>query len=122
MYGLHRELGFIAFCLASVQTLALLFRPKRTHKYRKYWKSYYHFVGYACVVIGVVNVFQGFQVMEASGSYAKLAYCLCLSTLIGICVALDVNNWVIFYRKTEEEKLRREGVIGESTKGSGNFN
>jgi len=121
VYGLHRKLGFIAFCLASVQTLALLFRPKTTHKYRRYWKSYHHFVGYACVIVAVVNVFQGFEVMEASGSYAKLAYCLCLSTLLGICVALEVNSWVIFCRKAEEEKLRREGVIGDSTKSSGNF-
>ncbi|XP_074272888.1 cytochrome b561 and DOMON domain-containing protein At2g04850 [Silene latifolia] len=111
VYGLHRKLGFIAFCMGSLQTLALLFRPRTTHKYRKYWKSYHHFVGYACVVIGVVNVFQGFQVMEASRSYAKLAYCLCLSTIIGVCIALEVNSWVVFCRKAEEEKLRREGVI-----------
>ncbi|KAE8685237.1 Cytochrome b561 and DOMON domain-containing protein [Hibiscus syriacus] len=44
-YGLHRKLGFAAFCLGALQTLALLFRPKTTHKFRKYWKSYHHFVG-----------------------------------------------------------------------------
>ncbi|TQD76435.1 hypothetical protein C1H46_038032 [Malus baccata] len=38
-YGLHRKLGFAAFCLGALQTLALLFRPKTTNKYRKYWKS-----------------------------------------------------------------------------------
>ncbi|KAA8526579.1 hypothetical protein F0562_008218 [Nyssa sinensis] len=68
VYGLHRKLGFAAFCLGGLQTLALLFRPKTTNKFRKYWKSYHHFVGYACVVLGVVNVFQGFEVMgENSG-------------------------------------------------------
>lgn len=124
VYGLHRKLGFIAVCLGSLQTLALLFRPKTTNKYRKYWKSYHHFVGYACVVIGVVNVFQGFEAMEASRSYAKLAYCLCLSTLIGVSIALEVNSWVVFCRKAEEEKLKREGVIPSagSEKASGSFN
>lgn len=122
VYGLHRKLGFIAFCLGSLQTLALLFRPRTTNKYRKYWKSYHHFVGYACVVLGIVNVFQGFEVMEASRSYAKLAYCLCLSTLIGISIALEVNSWVVFCRKAEEEKLRKEGVIGGSEKSSGILN
>ncbi|KAL3824867.1 hypothetical protein ACJIZ3_020896 [Penstemon smallii] len=112
VYGLHRKLGFAAFCLGWLQTLALLFRPKTTHKFRKYWKSYHHFVGYACVVLGVVNVFQGFEVMGESGSYAKLGYCLCLSTLIGVCIALEVNSWVIFCRKAKEEKLRREGIFG----------
>ncbi|XWS75849.1 hypothetical protein CRYUN_Cryun01aG0127300 [Craigia yunnanensis] len=69
-YGFHRKLGFAAFCLGALQTLALLFRLKTTHKFRKYWKSYHHFVGYTCVVLGVVNVFQGFEVMGESMSYA----------------------------------------------------
>lgn len=118
-YGLHRKLGFTAFCLGALQTLALLFRPKTTNKFRKYWKSYHHFVGYSCVVLGIVNVFQGFEVMGEGRSYAKLGYCLCLSSLIGVCIALEVNSWVIFCRKSKEEKLRREGLIGGSDKGSG---
>lgn len=117
-YGLHRKLGFAAFCLGTLQTLALLFRPQTTNKFRKYWKSYHHFVGYACVVLGVVNVFQGFEAMGAGRSYAKLGYCLSLSTLIGVCIALEVNSWVIFCRKSKEDKLRREGLIGGSEKGS----
>ena len=121
-YGLHRKLGFAAFCLGGLQTLALLFRPKTTNKFRKYWKSYHHFVGYSCVILGVVNVFQGFEAMGASRSYAKLGYCLGLSTLIGVCIALEVNSWVIFCRKSKEEKLRREGLIGGSDKGSGIHN
>ncbi|KAL6968983.1 hypothetical protein U1Q18_024419 [Sarracenia purpurea var. burkii] len=111
VYGFHRKLGFAAFCLGSLQTAALLFRPRTTNKFRKYWKSYHHFVGYACVVVGLVNVFQGFEVMGESRSYAKLGYCLALSSLVGICVALEVNAWVVFCRKAKEDKLRREGVV-----------
>ncbi|CAI9090162.1 OLC1v1024871C1 [Oldenlandia corymbosa var. corymbosa] len=111
VYGLHRKLGFAVFCLGWLQTLALLFRPKTTHKFRRYWKSYHHFVGYACVVIGVVNVFQGFEIMGEGRSLAKLVYCLGLSTLVGVCIALEVNSWVIFCRKSKEDKLRREGFI-----------
>lgn len=114
VYGLHRKLGFAAFCLGWLQTLALLFRPKTTHKFRKYWKSYHHFVGYACIVLGIVNCFQGLEVMGESNSYAKLGYCLCLSTLIGVCIALEVNSWVIFCRKAKEEKLKREGLFGST--------
>lgn len=71
------------------------------------------------MILGVVNVFQGFEVMGEGGSYAKLVYCLCLSTLIGVCVALEVNSWVIFCRKSKEEKLRREGVIRGQEKACG---
>ncbi|KAK2648514.1 hypothetical protein Ddye_016003 [Dipteronia dyeriana] len=115
VYSMHRKLGFTAFSLGALQTLALLFRPKTTNKFRRYWKSYHHFVGYACVVLGVVNVFQGFEVMGEGGSYAKLSYCLCLSTLVGVCIALEVNSWVVFCRKAKEDKLRREGLIGGTT-------
>ncbi|KAK4769085.1 hypothetical protein SAY86_027235 [Trapa natans] len=111
VYGLHRKLGFAAFSLGALQTMALLFRPKTTNKFRKYWKSYHHFVGYACVVLGVVNVFQGFEAMGMGRSYPKLSFCLCLSSLIGLCIALEVNSWVIFCRKSKEEKMRREGLI-----------
>ena len=79
-------------------------------------------MGYSCVVLGVVNVFQGFEVMGSSRSYAKLAYCLNLATLIGICIASEVNSWVIFCRKAKEETLRRERLIGGSEKGSGRMN
>ncbi|OIW16435.1 hypothetical protein TanjilG_19151 [Lupinus angustifolius] len=117
-YGLHRKLGIAVFCLGGLQTLALLFRPNTTNKFRKYWKSYHHFVGYSCVVLGVVNVFQGYEVMGASRSYVKLSYCLALSTLVGVCIALEANSWVVFCRKSKEENMRREGLIGSSDKGN----
>ncbi|KAH0892000.1 hypothetical protein HID58_054429 [Brassica napus] len=112
-YGLHRSLGIATFTLAALQTLALLFRPKTTNKFRRYWKSYHHFVGYGCVVMGVVNVFQGFDVLREGGSYAKLGYCMCLSTLVGVCVAMEVNSWVVFCRKAKEEKMKREGLTDD---------
>ncbi|XP_008779703.2 cytochrome b561 and DOMON domain-containing protein At2g04850 [Phoenix dactylifera] len=119
-YTLHRGLGVAAFVTGGLQAAALLFRPKTTNRFRKYWKSYHHFVGYGCVVLGVVNVFQGFEVMELGGSYWKLGYCLVLSTLVGVCVALEANAWVVFCRRAEEEKVRREGRVEghQAVKGS----
>ncbi|KAJ0960650.1 hypothetical protein J5N97_001478 [Dioscorea zingiberensis] len=108
-YTLHRGLGVAVVVAGGMQSLALLFRPSATHRFRKYWKSYHHFVGYGCVVLGVVNVFQGMEIMGLGRSYGKLGYCVALSTLLGICVALEVNAWVVFCRKAKEEKLRREG-------------
>ncbi|KAK3148117.1 hypothetical protein QOZ80_3BG0290900 [Eleusine coracana subsp. coracana] len=109
-YRLHRGLGVAAATAGSLQTLAVFFRPKTTNRYRKYWKSYHHLLGYGCVVVGVVNVFQGFEVMGLGGSYWKLGYCLALAALIGACVALEVNAWVVFCRKQEEDKLMRREV------------
>lgn len=64
-------------------------------------------------------MFEGLEVMGEGRSYGKLGYCLCLSSLLGACIALEVNSWVVFCRKAKEEKLRREGLIGGSDKGSG---
>ncbi|XP_040378319.1 cytochrome b561 and DOMON domain-containing protein At2g04850 [Oryza brachyantha] len=109
-YKLHRGLGVAAATAGSLQTLAMLFRPKTTNRYRKYWKSYHHLVGYGCVVVGVVNVFQGFEVMGLGASYWKLGYCMAMATLVGGCVALEVNAWVVFCRRQQEEKLMRREV------------
>ncbi|KAK7386051.1 hypothetical protein VNO78_32119 [Psophocarpus tetragonolobus] len=114
-YRLHGKLGISVFCLGALQTLALLFRPNTRNKFRKYWKSYHHFVGYSCVVLSFVNVFQGFQVMGASRSYAKFSYCLALSTLIGVSIAFEVNSWVLFCRKSKEDRMRREGLIATTS-------
>lgn len=111
-YSLHKKLGVVVFSLGAMQTVALVCRPKTTNKMRKYWKSYHHFVGYACVIVGFVNVFEGFEVMGESRSYGKLVYCLGLGTMVGVCIALEVNGWVVFCRKAKEEKMRREGLIG----------
>ncbi|CAM8950354.1 unnamed protein product [Rhodiola kirilowii] len=54
------------------------------------------------------------EILEAMGeewSYSMLAYCLGLSTLVGICIALEVNGWVVFCRNAQEEKMIREGVL-----------
>ncbi|KAG0489092.1 hypothetical protein HPP92_007903 [Vanilla planifolia] len=118
-YGTHRGLGVAAVAAGGLQAAALLFRPGTTHRFRKYWKSYHHMVGYGLVAVGVVNVFQGRNVMGIGGSYAKLAYCLTLATMAGACVALEANAWVEFCRKAEEDKLVREDFSRGSAAGGG---
>ncbi|CAA2984630.1 cytochrome b561 and DOMON domain-containing At2g04850 [Olea europaea subsp. europaea] len=48
----HQKLGYAAFCLRWLQTLALLSRPKTTNKFRKNWKSYHHFCRVCLCSIG----------------------------------------------------------------------
>ncbi|RVW95145.1 Cytochrome b561 and DOMON domain-containing protein [Vitis vinifera] len=81
------------------------------------WEAFRHLL--YCLGPNYQQVQEGFEVMGSSRSYAKLAYCLSLATLIGICIASEVNSWVIFCRKAKEETMRREGLIGGSEKGSG---
>ncbi|KAL0925948.1 hypothetical protein M5K25_004325 [Dendrobium thyrsiflorum] len=96
VYTLHKGLGIAVMTAGGLQAAAMFFRPAATHRCRKYWKSYHHLVGYGLVVIGVVNVFQGMELMGLGRSYAKLVYCLALATMAGASVALEVNGWVVF--------------------------
>ncbi|KAF2292538.1 hypothetical protein GH714_025349 [Hevea brasiliensis] len=54
----HRNIGISLFSLATLQIFALFLRPKKDHKYRFYWNIYHHGVGYAILVLGIVNVFK----------------------------------------------------------------
>ncbi|PKA49842.1 Auxin-induced in root cultures protein 12 [Apostasia shenzhenica] len=119
-YGMHRGLAVAAVAAGGLQAAAVMFRPGAAHRLRKYWRSYHHLVGYGLVVVGVVNVFQGMEVMGLRRSYAKLAYCVALATAAGACVALEANAWVVFCRKAEEDKVRREEVgDGRRIRGGG---
>ncbi|GLJ12511.1 hypothetical protein SUGI_0192390 [Cryptomeria japonica] len=101
-HNFHRNLGIVIFTLGTLQIFALLFRPKKAHKLRKYWKSYHHFVGYACLIISIVNVFEGINLMGLST--VKLLYSLAISSLIGLCVVLEVNSWIMFFKSKREEE------------------
>ncbi|KAK8936508.1 hypothetical protein KSP39_PZI012201 [Platanthera zijinensis] len=121
-HAMHRGLGIAAVTAGGLQAAAVLFRPGTTHRFRKYWKSYHHLVGYGLVVVAVVNVFQGMELMGLAGSYAKLAYCLALATLAGACAALEANAWVVFCRNAEEEKIKPREEGGRRRESVGDAN
>ncbi|KAH9322436.1 hypothetical protein KI387_017075, partial [Taxus chinensis] len=42
VYSQHRNLGIAIFAICTVQMFALLVRPKKEHKIRRYWNIYHH--------------------------------------------------------------------------------
>ncbi|XP_031477464.1 cytochrome b561 and DOMON domain-containing protein At3g07570-like [Nymphaea colorata] len=65
----HKLLGFVALGLACAQATALLIRPDKKSKIRRYWNWYHHWVGRIALVIGVVNIFYGIKVGRVSKSW-----------------------------------------------------
>lgn len=85
---------------------ALLLRPKKEHKHRKYWNVYHHLVGYAVIILGAVNIFKGFDALKPEKKW-KHAY-------IGILIALGINflwleacTWFIVLRRRRSQSAEK---------------
>ncbi|KAK6155299.1 hypothetical protein DH2020_009547 [Rehmannia glutinosa] len=103
----HRNIGISLFALATLQVFALLLRPKPEHKYRFYWNIYHHLIGYTVIVLSIVNIFEGFDILDPEKKW-KRAY-------IGVLIALGVNA-VLLESFTWYVVLKRKGEPSESDK------
>ncbi|MFQ6619528.1 hypothetical protein Gotur_001297 [Gossypium turneri] len=98
MYSGHRNIGIALFVLATVQIFALFLRPKKDHKYRFYWNIYHHGVGYAVLVLGILNVFKGFDILNPNRKW-KLAYMIIIIALGAISFLLEAITWVVVWKR-----------------------
>ncbi|KAG4137822.1 hypothetical protein ERO13_D07G095500v2 [Gossypium hirsutum] len=98
MYSGHRNIGIALFVLATVQIFALFLRPKKDHKYRFYWNIYHHGVGYAVLVLGILNVFKGFDILNPDRKW-KLAYMIIIIALGAISFLLEAITWVVVLKR-----------------------
>ncbi|KAG8387243.1 hypothetical protein BUALT_Bualt02G0001200 [Buddleja alternifolia] len=97
-YSGHRNIGISLFALATVQIFALLLRPNKDHKYRFYWNIYHHGLGYTIIVLGIINVFRGFNILNPEPKWRE-AYIIVISSLGGIALLLEAITWIIVLRR-----------------------
>ncbi|XP_057534675.1 cytochrome b561 and DOMON domain-containing protein At4g12980-like [Amaranthus tricolor] len=90
----HRYIGIALFALATLQIFALFLRPKKEHKLRFYWNIYHHSIGYAIIILGIINVFKGLTILDPAKKW-KSTYVSILIVLGGITVLLEVFTWVV---------------------------
>ena len=76
----------------------MLIRPKKEHKYRFYWNIYHHGFGYAIIVLGIVNVFQGLNILRPDHKW-KSAYVIMIIALGGISLLLEAITWVVVLKR-----------------------
>ncbi|KAF8642771.1 hypothetical protein HU200_067156 [Digitaria exilis] len=55
----HKAIGVVVVVCACLQVMAVLARPAKETKARRYWNLYHHNVGRVAVALGVANVFYG---------------------------------------------------------------
>ncbi|XP_052184148.1 cytochrome b561 and DOMON domain-containing protein At3g25290-like [Diospyros lotus] len=104
-YTAHRTIGIALFCLATVQVFALFLRPKKDHKFRFYWNIYHHSIGYAIIVLGIINVFKGLDILLPEEKW-KSAYIIVISVLGGIALVLEAITWVIVLRRKSSKSTK----------------
>ncbi|KAK7332404.1 hypothetical protein VNO80_29155 [Phaseolus coccineus] len=115
-YNTHRTLGIVLFCLGTLQVFALLLRPNKDHKIRIYWNFYHYAIGYATIIISIVNIFQGFDALEASVEDRyndwKHAYIGIIAALGGIAVLLEAYTWIIVMKRKKSANKTAHGING----------
>ncbi|RDX63969.1 Cytochrome b561 and DOMON domain-containing protein, partial [Mucuna pruriens] len=115
-YDAHRALAIILVCLGTLQVFALFLRPNKDHKYRVYWNLYHYLVGYATIIISVVNVFKGFDTLEnyVGDRYNnwRHAYIGIIGALGAIAVFLEAFTWIIVLKRRQPENKMPHGPNG----------
>ncbi|GLU08026.1 hypothetical protein SLE2022_249560 [Rubroshorea leprosula] len=104
-YTGHRNIGIALFSLATVQIFALLLRPNKDHKYRFYWNIYHHGLGYSIIILGIINVFKGFNIL-LPGEHWKTAYIIVIAVLGGIAVLLEALTWIVVLKRKSSKSTK----------------
>ncbi|KAJ4795051.1 Cytochrome b561 and DOMON domain-containing protein [Rhynchospora pubera] len=92
-YTTHRNIGITLFSLATLQVTALLLRPEKDHKYRKYWNLYHHTFGYTILVLGILNIFKGLSILNLGHKWEIIAIVI-VGFFIGITLLLEITSFV----------------------------
>lgn len=83
----HRVLAIIVFIMATMQILAIVLRPKKDAKVRRYWNWYHQWVGRFALVLAAVNLFVGIHLAKENGW--NVGYGIILGLEIASIVALE---------------------------------
>ncbi|KAF4379188.1 hypothetical protein G4B88_010582 [Cannabis sativa] len=114
----HRNIGIALFCLGTLQVFALLLRPKKDHKYRLYWNIYHHTIGYAVIILSIINIYEGFDILQPEEVW-KRAYTGIIIGLGAVAVSLEAYTWFYVLKKKKTENKVPYGANGNGANGYG---
>ncbi|TKY64035.1 integral to membrane [Spatholobus suberectus] len=101
--SLHKALGIIILVLGCLQVLAIILRPGKESKIRKYWNWYHHNVGRILIIFAVFNTFYGLH-LGGEGSKWFLAYGVTIAVLVIIVVILEIRMRIIARKETRSKE------------------
>ncbi|XP_020207534.1 cytochrome b561 and DOMON domain-containing protein At3g07570 [Cajanus cajan] len=88
--SLHKALGIIILVLGCLQIMAILGRPKKESKVRKYWNLYHHNMGRILIILAVANIFYGIQ-LGKEGSGWNIGYGIVLAILLTMAITFEAQ-------------------------------
>ncbi|XP_076913542.1 cytochrome b561 and DOMON domain-containing protein At5g47530-like [Bidens hawaiensis] len=94
----HRVIGIILFCVATLQVIALLVRPKKEHKHRIFWNIYHHSLGYTIIILGIINIFKGFDILNPEKKWER-AYTGIIVVLAIVAAILEAYTWFVVLKR-----------------------
>lgn len=97
----HRALGILIFVFATIQMTAILLRPKKEAKLRRYWNWQHWWLGRIALVVAAVNIFVGIHLGQAGHSW-KVGYGVVLGLELLLVVVLEALLWIKFARTRNE--------------------
>lgn len=92
----HQNIGITLFVVGTVQFFSLLIRPSKDHKVRKYWNVYHHGLGYAIILLGIINIFQGLNILDPGGDW-RPGYIASLSLMAVVAFLLEIATWIRYF-------------------------
>ncbi|XP_065638068.1 cytochrome b561 and DOMON domain-containing protein At3g07570 [Quercus suber] len=91
--GSHKSIGIFILLLGCIQVMALLARPNKESKFRKYWNWYHQNVGRILIILAIVNVFYGINLTGTGHGWAA-GYGVLLGILFIITTVLEIRFWI----------------------------
>lgn len=84
----------------------MLVRPKKDHKYRIYWNLYHHSLGYSIIVLGIINIFKGFDILNPEKKW-KRGYTGIIIGVAIVALVLEAYTWFVVWRRKKAEKAQK---------------
>lgn len=88
-----------------LQIFALFVRPKKDHKYRFYWNIYHHSFGYTIIILGIINIFRGFDILNPGHKW-KSAYIVVIIALAAVALLLEVITWIVVLKRKSKNSTK----------------
>ncbi|KAI5070241.1 hypothetical protein GOP47_0014584 [Adiantum capillus-veneris] len=108
VYHKHRNVGIALFTIATLQVTALLLRPKKDHKIRKVWNIYHYTLGTTILILGILNIFYGFDILSPPGKWRR-AYVGVLIALGVLTVCFEIASWAFTIHNNRKAKDKLPG-------------
>ncbi|KVH96721.1 cytochrome b561/ferric reductase transmembrane [Cynara cardunculus var. scolymus] len=102
----HRVIGIILFCVATLQE----------HKHRIFWNIYHHSLGYSIIILGIINIFKGFDILNPEKKWER-AYTGIIVLLAIVAALLEAYTWFVVLRRkkaADAEKMTNGNEYGSN--------